>query len=1048
MKHLIAWFAHNSVASNLLMVFLLIGGFVMIGQIKAEILPQIDPRVITVTVSYPGATPADVADAITARVEDAVLGLEGVDRVRTSATEGLGSVTIELDDFADAYSVREETSAAIGRLLGFPPENAEQPEIAIAKAISPVARIVVVGNVDERSLKHAGEELERGLRALDEITIVSLQGTRNYEIAIEIAQSTLEQYGLTIEQLAAVIRAESVNLPAGSVRTSGGDVMLRANSEARDAPALSDIVVLSDADGRRVTLSDIATVRDEFTEDPLLNTYNGEPAIFVQIERAPDEDFFSVRDAMTSYLDTYQPPQGVEVIVTADATEAIKDRINLLTRNGILGLCLVFGLLALTLDLRLAVWVCTGILVAFLGGSLLFGQFVTINMVALMALILVLGIVVDDAIVVGESIFEAQSRNDIGPQTAVDGTRAVLAPVSIGVLTSMIAFATLLQLTGVLGQLLQPVPIVVLSVLFVSLVEVFLVLPGHLSHGNEWSVGLMQRIKLRVQKSIDALRDRVAVPMVELCVRYRYAAIAACLGILLATLGLVSGGHVRFVFFPAVESDNVTLRLEMPAGTPFDQTRQATEHVVNAAFESIGGRESNVYRSVSVTVGGQLASGFNARGTLLRPELAVASIELVPSSDRVLSSAEIERRWREAAGRIPGVKSLAFESAGLSGGDDVSLNVTHPEPSVLARVVDEIRSNLDAIDGVAEIEASNDAGQRQIELELTPAGNAAGLSVTDLTRQVRNAYFGEEVQRFQRGREEVKVFVRLPAAERRSLADLTNMLILLPNGEEATLGSVAAMTESRSFTSIESINGQRIVNITADVDEAVTTPGDVQALLAKRVLPALQSQHPALEIGTDGQARSQAEELDSLTTNFLIALLAIYVLLASVLRSYWQPLIIIAIIPFGFVGALLGHMMLGYDLTFLSLFGVVALSGVIINDSIVLIDYFNQLQRRSGTLYENITRAARRRFRPILLTTLTTFVGLLPMIFETSMQAQFLIPMAVSLAFGILFSSVVLLLLVPALLALRPGPIRRPRPDGTRDEVTGWWAKPASIARL
>lgn len=1029
MKALIQWFTNNSVAVNVLMCFLVIAGFLSLGRMNAEILPQIDPRIISVRVDYPGATPADVENAITRRLEEAILGLEGIDRVRSSATEGVGSVTVELDDFANAQMVRDNVDAVVNRLKDFPPENAEEPEISIATAISPVARLIVVGNVDEHALKDAGEDLERGLLAQDGISIATLQGARLDEISIEVEQNTLEQYGIDMDQIATAIRLESVNLSAGSVRTPAGDILLRTNTEARDAAALSDIVVLSDNDGRRVKLGDIAVIRDHFDEDPLLNTYNGQPAVFIQIERSADEDSYAVRDALLAYLDRYQPPPGIEVILTADVTETISDRINLLTRNAILGLALVFVFLALTLDLRLAFWTSVGIPVAFMGGALLFSQFVTINMTALMGLILVLGIVVDDAIVVGENIFDAQSRGETGPAASIAGAAGVLAPVTIGVVTSMIAFSTLLQLTGVMGQLLSPVSIVVLSVLAISLVEVFLILPEHLAHGGKWSSGAMKRLTERVQGRIYRLRDKIVMPIVERCIRLPYAVIASCVAMLLVLLGLLSGGHVRFVFFPEIEGDSVTLSLEMPAGTPFEQTSEVMDRITDAAFESIGGRDSSEYRSLSVTVGGRLASGFSAQGTIQQPELAVASMELAPSGQRSLSSSEIERRWRNATGDIAGIKSLTFESAGLGGGDDISLNLSHADTEVLEKAVSELVVALSAFEGVSEIQTSNDTGKRQIEFELTPAGVAAGLTVTELTRQVRAAYFGEEVQRFQRDSEEVKVFVRFPVDERQRLSDLTTMRIRLPGGSEAPLAIVAQVKESRGYTSIDRIDGVRVVTVSADVDEAVVTSASVRASLVDQVLPALEASHYALEITSDGQTRSQAEELDSLVQNFLIAVFVIYLLLASILRSYWQPLIIVAVIPFGLVGAVVGHLLLGHDLTFLSLFGVVALSGVIINDSIVLMDYYNRLQKVSDDRRSNILDAVRRRFRPILLTTLTTFIGLLPMIFETSMQARFLIPMALSLAFGIVVASIVILMLVPALLAITPVRALRQRVD-------------------
>lgn len=1018
MRGLVAWFAGNSVAANLLMAALVVGGILMLGRTNAEILPQIDPRAIAINVAYPGATPEEVEDSITRRIEDAVTGLEGVKRVRSSAVEGRGSVTIELNDVIDAESVRDNAQSAVDRLIAFPPEDADEPEIMIVKSVSPVMRLIVAGDVGERAVKSAGQKLERELLAIDGISSVTLQGARDDEISIEVSEHALLAHGLNLDQVANAVRSSSLNLSAGAVRTESGDILLRTDNEARSGDAFADIVVLSDQSGQRVTLGDIAEIRDGFSEDPLVNTYNGRPAVFLQIDRAPDEDAFKVHEAVTGFLETYQPSAGIEVIVTADTTETIRDRINLLARNGVMGLCLVFLFLALTLDLRLAVWTCVGIPVAFLGGLILFGNLTTINMTSLLGLIMVLGIVVDDAIVVGENIYDHQLGHGPGVATAVAGTKSVLAPVIIGVMTSMISFATLLQSPGMMGQLLQPVPIVVLSVLFISLIEVFLILPSHLAHGGEWSVGAMARFKDAVHGFFEGIRDRFVIPAVTWTVRFPYAVVAACAAILIGAAGLQTGGHIRFVFFPAVESDEITVTLEMPAGVPFEQTEAAMDRVVDAAFVSVGGPQSDLFKSLSVTVGGRLASGFGSQGTATQANIAMATLELAPAGERDLSAAELERYWREAVGDIPGVKSLSFESSSLPGGADISFNLSHTDSAALETGVRSLIARLAEINGVTEIETTAEPGKRQIGFTLTPAGSAAGLTVADLARHLRSAYFGEEVQRFQRNGEEVEVYVRFPESERRSLGDLARLRIPLAGGRTIALGAAAEIEETRSFVSIDRVDGQRIVTVTADVDEAVTTPSRVNTFIISEIIPVLTSDNPGLHIVADGQTRDQAEELRSLLRNFAIAVLLIYVLLASVLKSYVQPLLILAIIPFGLVGAVLGHMAMGYDMTFLSLFGVVALAGVIINDSVVLLDYFNKLEREGGDRLANIVEAVRRRFRPILLTTLTTVLGLLPMIAETSIQAQFLIPMALSLGFGILFASIVILLLVPALLAL------------------------------
>ena len=1017
-KHrgIIAWFAQNSVAANILMIALFLGGLFVIGKTNSEIFPQIDPRTVTVSVGYPGATPDEIVDSITQRIDVAVLGLEGVDKVSSTATEGSGVVTVELKDFADAQTVKDDIQSAIDKLAAFPPDDADIPEVSVTTTVSSVMRLVVSGDVSERALRQAAEDLEQTLIAKDGVSVVTMQGVKDFEISIEIPQSTLEQYNLAIGDVATAIQAASVNVSGGTIRSPSGDVLLRANTDAKEAADYNNIVIVSDFNGRRVLLSDIATIRDGFSDDGLINTYNDKPAIFLQIDRAGDEDAFAVASSVKALLETYNPTSGIDVIVTSDETESILDRINLLSRNGLLGFALVFVFLSLVLDLRLAFWATIGIPTAFLGGFIFFTSFTTINMITLFGLIMVLGIVVDDAIVVGESIYEKQVQGTDNEEDAIEGARSVLVPVLVGITTTIMVFAPLLWSSGTLGQILRPVPLVVIGVLLVSLIEVFLILPAHLAHGKPWSIGPMLVLRQWVEKGLFGFRDRVVIPIVTRGMRAPWVTLAVFMAVFITFTGLFSGGHIRFIFFPVVEGEEVSVNLEMPAGTSFEQTELTMNHIVEAGYSAVGGEASDVYRSMSVTIGGSLTSGFGASGTSLKSEQATATLELAPSGERDIAAAEIERIWRSQTSNLAGIKSLTFVSAGLRGGDDISYNLTHVDDQILLKAVERLKIETSAIDGVNEVEISAESGKRQFEYRLNDVGIAAGLTESDLAQTIRSAYFGEEVDRLQRGTDEVVVYVRYPEEERRSIADLIGLQVKLPNGGEASLPTIATITESRSEASIERVDGRRIISLTADVDEKVATPSDANAVIVTDLLPALMSDYPGLAFSQQGQARTQNEDMATLMRNLLIAIVGIYCLLASVLRSYIQPIIILAVIPFGLVGAVLGHMMLGFDLSFFSIFGVVALSGVIINDSIVLIDYFNKLQAEAKDKAGNILKAVQRRFRPILLTTLTTFIGLAPMIIETSTQAQFLIPMAVSIAFGSLFAGAVILILVPVCL--------------------------------
>jgi len=689
-KHrgIIAWFAQNSVAANILMIALFLGGLFVIGKTNSEIFPQIDPRTVTVSVDYPGATPDEIVDSITQRIDVAVLGLEGVDKVSSTATEGSGVVTVELKDFADAQTVKDDVQSAIDQLAAFPPDDADIPEVSVTTTVSSVMRLVVSGDVSERALRQAAEDLEQTLIAKDGVSVVTMQGVKDFEISIEIPQSTLEQYNLAIGDVATAIQAASVNVSGGTIRSPSGDVLLRANTDAKEAADYNNIVIVSDFNGRRVLLSDIATIRDGFSDDGLINTYNDKPAIFLQIDRAGDEDAFAVASSVKALLETYNPTPGIDVIVTSDETESILDRINLLSRNGLLGFALVFVFLALVLDLRLAFWATIGIPTAFLGGFIFFTSFTTINMITLFGLIMVLGIVVDDAIVVGESIYEKQVQGTDNEEDAIEGARSVLVPVLVGITTTIMVFAPLLWSSGTLGQILRPVPLVVIGVLLVSLIEVFLILPAHLAHGKPWSIGPMLVLRQWVEKGLFGFRDRVVIPIVTRGMRAPWVTLAVFMAVFITFTGLFSGGHIRFIFFPVVEGEEVSVNLEMPAGTSFEQTELTMNRIVEAGYSAVGGEASDVYRSMSVTIGGSLTSGFGASGTSLKSEQATATLELAPSGERDIAAAEIERIWRSQTSNLAGIKSLTFASAGLSGGDDISYNLTHVDDQILLKAVE------------------------------------------------------------------------------------------------------------------------------------------------------------------------------------------------------------------------------------------------------------------------------------------------------------------------------------------------------------------------
>ena len=1021
---LVPYFAQNPVAANLLMTLMLAGGLLAGLQLTAQVFPTIDPGIVTVSVPYPGATPTEVEEGITRRVEEAVFGIDGVDRVLSTAAENVGTVRVELKDFVDDMQVRDDVQSAVERLVEFPPEDAEQAEVERATQLSDVMTLVVSSELPEAELVRGAEALEEALLALPTVSLVSLIGVRDYEISIEVREEALRRYDLDVGLVANAVRLSSLNLSSGELRTEAGDLLLRTNTKRRRGEEFENIVLRARPDGAILRLGDVATVRDGFADVDLVNEYNGRQSAFVRVQKSEAEDVLDIAADIKRMLATYQAPPGIDVAIWDDRTEVLEDRLNLLIRNGVLGFALVFLFLVVMLDLRLAMWVAMGVPISFLGAFLFFDFFdVNINMVSLFALIIVLGIVVDDAVVVGENIVAEQEAGGRGTAAAIVGALGVRAPVTVGVLTTMAAFAPLLFVTGTFGQILGVVPVVVITVLLMSLVEVFFILPAHLSHGKPWSRWPLDAFQSRVSEAVKHFRDVKLVPLIAQAVQHRYLTVLGGVALLAVAASLLATNQVRFFFFPTLESNQLRADLDFPVGTPFEVTRAAAERLVAAAYETNEQTGGSSFRSVSVTIGGRSNDGVGpAAGTQLNVASNIASVQVVLNNEplRTLAAEELERIWRGNTGEIAGAERLSYEAEFFGPGGDVEYELAHQDDAMLHQAVADLKDAYAAIPSLYEIQDSESLGKRQYDIELTPAGEAAGLTPADVARQLRRNFFGDEVQRIQRGRREIKVMVRYPGEQRRSTRDLFNARIRLADGTEAPLSTVAKVAESRSFSTIDRVDGLRIVTVSGEVDSKLATPGEINALVQTEVLPELQARYAGLQVRQAGFGREQSEDLESLSSLTLLALLVIFVLIASQLRSYVQPFIILASVPCGAAGALIGHWLLGYDLSFISIFGMVALSGVVVNDSLVMVDRFNKIRAETGLpVREAIVAAARHRFRAIFLTTATTALGLTPMLFETSTQAQFLIPMAVSLATGIIFASVVILFLVPALIAIR-----------------------------
>ena len=1037
MNRAIAWFAENSVAANLLMVIILAGGMLAIASLEVEHFPEFSSDVISASVVYRGAAPEEVEEGVCVRIEEAVQGLEGIKRIRSTASENRGSVNIELLPGTDARKLLEDVKSAVDGIDTFPDET-EQPVIQEVVLRRQVINVAVSGNADEATLKYLGEQVRDEITAIPGITQAVLSGARPYEVSIEVSESALRRFSLTFDEVVRAVRRSSLDLPGGAIKTEGGEILLRTKGQAYRGPAFENIVLRTRPDGAALTVGDVARVVDGFADADLTGRFDLEPGVIVQVFRVGDQDALEISRNVKEYVKSAESrlPEGISLTVYADFSRILEGRLNLMLKNGRGGFILVLFILAMFLRLRLAFWIALGIPISFLGAIWLMPSIgASINVISLFAFIVVLGIVVDDAIVVGENIYRRFQLGERGLRGAIAGAQEVAVPVTFAVLTSIAAFSPLLMVPGNTGKIMRLIPEIVILTLVFSLVESLFILPAHLAHvklrGRKKTTGrigrLMKAFGDGFSTRLESVILRVYRPLLERCLEWRYLSASVGVAALTLTAGLILGGWIQFLFFPQVPADNVAANLTMPQGTPAETTARAVSRLESSAIrlqrELESENDQKIFMHMLAVVGDQPLrtaqrqfQGANA--SFSGAHLGEVNIELTPAEERTVSSIEIATRWRELTGPIPEATELTFTSSLFSAGDPINIQLTGPDYAELRAAAEKLKSKLAEYPGVLDIADSFRPGKKEVKLALTEEARLLGLTMSDLARQARQAFYGEEAQRIQRGRDDVKVMVRYPESERRSLNNLETMRIRTPEGSEVPF-SVAAQTElGRGYAAINRTDRQRIVNVTADVDRNRANANEILADVTSQVLPAIVADHPRIRYSLEGEQREQQETVSGLMRSFGVALIVIFGLLAIPFRSYLQPLIIMAVIPFGFVGAIWGHIIMGLDLTILSLFGLVALSGVVINDSLVLVDFINRRRAAGNSLEEAIREAGVARFRPIILTSLTTFGGLTPLLFETSLQAQFLIPMATSLGFGVIFGTFVILLLVPVTYAI------------------------------
>ena len=1033
MKAMIGWFARNPVAANLLLAVIVVSGGITLTDLKEEVFPEISLDIITIAAEYRGASPEGVEEAICLRVEEALQGVDGIKRVTATASEGRGSVRVEVLAGYDLQQVLEDVKMSVDAIETFP-EDVETPIIQQIASRSQVINVVLAGQADLGTLKLLGERVRDDLTALPEISQVELLNIPPYEISIEVSEQALRRWGLTFDRVARAVREFSVDLPGGSVKTRTGEILFRTKGQAYSGEEYENLLLLTRPDGTRILLKDVATVIDGFEDVTVGATFDGEPAVTIKVYRVGEQGAVEIAEAVYDYVERFSAtaPPGISIATWLDSASVLKSRIDLLASNAITGLAMVFVVLALFLRLRLALWVTLGIPVSFLGSIALMPVFdVSINMMSLFAFILVLGIVVDDAIVVGENIHSTQTRTGKGTRAAIRGTYEVMVPVIFGVLTTMAAFTPMLFVSGVTGKIMWVFPLIILPTLFFSLIESNLILPCHLAHYKRRLDTAGRHAAIRLWNGFfDIFSDGLAWficsayrPLLRKALEWRYVTVSIALFAVLVTLGMLRAGVVRFVVFPTVESDTVVAYLTMPRDASVDSTSAGLTQLERALDEvrrefAEEGEDPVLHTMTSI---GQhpfreVQSGPAAFGAVAGGDyLGEVSLELIPAESRITSSAEIANRWREKVGQVPGAVELSIEDDMIGESKAVDLQLSGEDLDTIREVAELVSARLAEYPGVVDVMDTYRPGKAEIQLSLTSEGEALGMTLQSLGRQVRQGFFGEEAQRVLRNRDDVRVMVRYPQGDRRSLGDLEQMRVRTPDGDAVPFSTVATGAMGRGSSTITRVDRRRSINVQAEVDETVTTGGQVAAALESQFLPGLMAQYPGASYSFKGEEADFAEAMEGLTKGFGIIMFVMFGMLAIPLKSYWQPAIILSAVPFGMVGAIWSHALLGLELSFLSMCGMVALAGVVVNDGLVLVAFINNHIRTAGSLKQAVQLAGEARFRAILLTSLTTAAGVTPLMLEKSLQAQFLIPMAVALSSGVLFATMVTLVLVPAL---------------------------------
>lgn len=1005
------------------------------GKIRKEILPEFDSQLVSIRVPYPGASPREVEDAICLRVEESLQGLEGIKKILSIAHENGGEIQVELLPEENVDRRVADIKARVDAIDEFP-DLVEKPVTAEVIARHHVINVAISGELPESTLRSLAERVQEDLQSINGITEVELANVRDYEISILVSEETLQRYQLSFDEISQAVRSFSMDLPGGVLHARNRELLVRAEGQARSGSQFSDIPIRAQEDGRWIRLADVAEIRDGFAETGQSARFDGKASALVKVFRVGDQSAIEISREVRAYLARMAPswPPGVQMTPWQDYSLYLQGRMDLMMRNGKAGLVLVFLVLALFLRFRLAFWTTLGIPVSFLGTLWLMPYLgITINMISLFAFIVVLGIVVDDAIVVAEHIHTRQHQGVPGGRGAILGTQEMAVPVIFAVMTTIAAFVPLIDVEGNTGKVMKVIPLVVIPTLAFSLIESLFILPAHLrnlgpsQHGGRGVLGLWQRMHRRFLLGVDRFTRSVYRPLLFHALRCRYLTLSIGFAMVTITLGFVMGGWIRFFFFPPVEDDNIAAMVEMPLGTPAETTARAVRQLEEGAFrvrEKLAREDGNMpspFQHFMASIGQQPFRSEQSRepGSVgrqyLGDHLGEVHIELTASEKRTRSSNALAALWREEVSVIPGATLLRFSSAVFTTGEALNIQLSGSSLEDLQLEAEELKKALAQFPGVFDISDSFRPGKPELLIRPKARAIQEGLTLREMARQVRQALHGTELQTFQRGRDEVTVQLRYPRRQREELADLNQLHLRLPNGKSLPFSMVADLEWRNGLSNITRVDRRRVIHVTADVDAQRGEPSLILEKLEETFFPGMKQRHPGISVRYEGSRREQSETIQGLIRGFIVILISVFALLAIPFRSYIQPAIVMAAIPFGLVGAVWGHVIMGLDITIISGFGIVALAGVVVNDSLVMVDYVNRTRERGVPLLLSVRKSGVARFRPILLTSLTTFAGLTPLLMEKSVQAKFLVPMAVSLGFGVLFATLITLFLVPCL---------------------------------